>query len=286
MSQYKAYIFSINPLDAADGKWDYGLLKETFERHHIEQIVVKNIPSDERAFVVIPGQGNAGKEQIINKELLNINRVILFITGDESARFNIDLISHPNIEIWIQYPHKKHEKYNRFFIGVPQHLKQEKPDYPSKYYDIYFGGQVTHQRRKQLGEVMEGLSNALYKPTRGFAQGDTPKDYYKTLAGTKVAPAPAGAVVIDSFRFFEAIEMLCMPIGDGRNSKGEIDNYFNYIYPKELPFPVVDNWNEINHILPNLILNYPNNMHRVVCWWLKYKRDFGFKIMRQLHEQE
>jgi hypothetical protein len=27
-------------------------------------------------------------------------------------------------------------------------------------------------------------------------------------------------------------------------------------------------------------------MHQVVCWWLKYKRDFGFKVMRQLHEQE
>jgi hypothetical protein len=286
MSQPKAYIFSVNPLDAADGKWDYGLLKETFERHHVDQVVVTNIPKNKRAFVVIPGQGNAGKEKLINKELNNLDRVVLFITGDESARFNVDLISHPNIKIWVQYPHKKHEKYQKFFIGVPQHLKAEKPDYPSKDYDVYFGGQVTHQRRKQLGEVMQTLPNALYKPTKGFAQGDTPKEYYKTLSKAKIAPAPAGAVVVDSFRFFEAIEMLCMPVGDGRNSQGEVDSYFNYIYLKDLPFPIVDNWNELNKLLPDLIYNYPNNMHQVVCWWLKYKRDFGFKVMRQLYEQE
>jgi hypothetical protein len=282
----KAYLYSINPLDSADGKWDYELLRSTFERNGIEQLTVDSIPEEERCFVVIPGQGNAGKEKLISKNLQNSKRVVLFITGDESARFNVDEIVHPNISIWIQYPHKKHDKYNKFFVGVPQHLKENLPNYPIKEYDVYFGGQVTHQRRKQLGEVMQTLPNALYKPTKGFAQGDTPKEYYKTLSKAKIAPAPAGAVVVDSFRFFEAIEMLCMPVGDGRNSQGEVDSYFNYIYLKDLPFPIVDNWNELNKLLPDLIYNYPNNMHQVVCWWLKYKRDFGFKVMRQLYEQE
>lgn len=286
MSHPKAFIFSINPLDSADGKWDYGLLKEIFERHHVDQVVVKEIPEEKRAFVVIPGQGNAGHEEKINKHLSNIKRVVLFITGDESAKFNVDAINHPNISIWMQYPHKKHEKYNKFFIGAPQHIKRLFPDYPIKDYDVYFGGQVTHQRRKQLGEVMPSLPNALYKPTEGFAQGDTPEDYYKTLSRARIAPAPAGAVVIDSFRFFEAIEMLCMPVGDGRNSKGIVDSYFNDIYPDELPFNIVDNWNELKDILQDLINNYPNNMHQVVCWWLKYKRNFGFKIMRDLYEQK
>ena len=282
----KAYLYSINPLDSADGKWDYELLRSTFERNGIEQLTVDSIPEEERCFVVIPGQGNAGKEKLISKNLQNSKRVVLFITGDESARFNVDEIVHPNISIWIQYPHKKHDKYNKFFVGVPQHLKENLPNYPIKEYDVYFGGQVTHQRRKQLGEVMQTLPNALYKPTKGFAQGDTPKEYYKTLSKAKIAPAPAGAVVVDSFRFFEAIEMLCMPVGDGRNSQAEVDSYFNYIYLKDLPFPIVDNWNELNKLLPDLIYNYPNNMHQVVCWWLKYKRDFGFKVMRQLYEQE
>ena len=286
MNQPKAYIFSIDPLDAADGKWDYGLLKETFERHHIDQVVVKEIPKAERGFVVIPGQGNAGKENTINKQLANLDRVVLFITGDESGMFNVDAISHPNISIWVQYPHKKHEKYNKFFIGVPQHLKEYVPDYPIKDYDVYFGGQITHQRRRQLGEVMATLPNALYKPTQGFAQGEAPKDYYKTFSRAKIAPCPAGAQVVDTFRFFEAIEMLALPVGDLVSSKGIKSDYFTFIEPKDLPIVKVENWNELNNLLPELLNNYPNNMHQVVCWWLKYKRDFSLKVMRDLYEQK
>jgi hypothetical protein len=282
----KAYIYSIDPLDAADGKWDYGLLKETFEKNNISQIVVKEIPKVERGFVIIPGQGNAGKEKEISNQLKNLNRAVLFITGDESAYFNVDEIDHPNISIWVQYPHQKHKKYNKFFIGVPQHLENNLPDYPIKKYDVYFGGQITHQRRQQLGDVMPNLSNALYKPTGGFAQGEQPKDYYRSMASAKIAPCPAGAQVIDTFRFFEAIEMLTLPIGDLVDSNGNMVDYFNFVYPEKMPIEKLNNWNKLNSLIPDLIENYPNNMHQVVCWWIKYKRDFSLKIMRDLHEQE
>ena len=105
-----AYIYSIDPLDAADGKWDYGLLKETFEKNNVKQLVVKKIPKTERGFVIIPGQGNAGKEKEISNQLKNLDRAVLFITGDESAYFNVDKIDHPNISIWIQYPQLQHKK--------------------------------------------------------------------------------------------------------------------------------------------------------------------------------
>ena len=286
MNQPKAYIYSIDPLDSADGKWDYGLLKETFEKNNVEQVVVNQIPKVDRGFVIIPGQGNAGKEKEISNQLKNLNRAVLFITGDESAYFNIDKIDHPNISIWVQYAHPQHHKYNKFFIGVPQHLKSNLPDYPIKEYDVYFGGQITHERRKQLAEVMPDLTNALYRPTEGFAQGEQPKDYYRTLSKARIAPAPAGAVVIDTFRFFEAIEMLALPIGDLIDSKGEMIDYFNYVYPAEIPINKVSDWNKLKELIPELIKNYPNNMHQVVCWWLKYKRDFSLKIMRDIYEQE
>jgi hypothetical protein len=284
MSQIKAYIYSTNPLDSANGKWDYGLLKETFERHKIDQIVVDTIPQSDRAFVVIPGQGNAGAEDKINKQLSNIKRLVLFITGDESAMFDVDKIIHPNISVWVQYPHQKHEKYNKFFIGVPQHLKQNLPAYPNKKYDVYFGGQITHRRRKQLAEAMPSLQNALYKPTEGFAQGDTPKDYYKNLSMAKIAPCPAGAQVVDTFRFFEAIEMLALPIGDLVDSKGIEKDYFKYVCDGDIPITKTNNWNDLENIIPGLLNEYPANMHRLVAWWLKYKRDFGIKIMESVYE--
>ena len=281
----KAYLYSVNPLDSADGKWDYELLRSTFERNGVEQLTVDSIPNEERCFVVIPGQGNAGKEAYISKQLQNSSRVVLFITGDESAKFNVDKIDHPNISIWIQYPHKKHEKYNKFFVGVPQHLKDNLPNYPTKEYDVYFGGQITHDRRKELGQAMESLPNAHYKPTAGFAQGQKPKDYYETLSKTKVAPCPAGAQVIDTFRFFESIEMLAMPIGDLIDSKGVEQDYFTFVYPNDLPINKMNNWGKLNSVLPEILLEYPNNMHKIVSWWIKYKRDFSIEIMKDLHEQ-
>ena len=279
----KAYIFSTNPLDSADGKWDYELLRSSFERNHIEQVVVNNIPKDDRAFVVIPGQGNAGSEEQINQELANLNRVVLFITGDECALFNADAIKHPNISIWIQYPHQKHEKYNRFFIGVPQHLKNNLPNYPIKQHNIYFGGQITHQRRQELAKAMSSMENALYCPTEGFAQGDPPQEYYRKLASAKVAPAPSGAQVIDSFRFFEAIEMLTLPIGDRKDSQGREINYYDYIYGKSIPVQLTHDWNDLHKIYLELMNDYPANLHKVVCWWIKYKRDFAFKVMEDLN---
>jgi hypothetical protein len=283
-----AYIYSISPLYSADEKWDYGLLQETFKKNNVDQIRIIQkfdlIPKTERAFVVLSGSENSGKEKIISKQLQNINKVVLFITGDECALFSPEKIEHPNISIWIQYAHPKHKKYNKFFLGAPKHLKDNLPDYPIKQYDVYFGGQITHQRRQELSDVMPNLPNALYKPTKGFAQGEQPKAYYKSLSSAKVAPCPAGASVIDTFRFFETIEMLSLPIGDLIDSSGNMIDYFNFVFPEKMPIEKVDDWNKLHSLIPDLVKEYPNNMHQVVCWWIKYKRDFSIKVMRDLYE--
>jgi hypothetical protein len=128
------------------------------------------------------------------------------------------------------------------------------------------------------------MPNALFKPTAGFAQGDKPVDYYRTLASAKIAPAPSGAVVIDSFRFFEAIEMLCLPIADKVDPKGNSLEFYKYLFGYDIPVPHVSNWSELHKLAPELLNQYPKNMHKVVAWWIKYKRDLGIKIMRQINE--
>ena len=285
-----AYLYSLDPLDSADGKWDYGLIKEIFDKNHIEQLTVSEIPTEDRAFVVIPGSGNAGKEKEINNQLSKLKRVILFITGDESGKFDVDLISHPNIEIWIHYPHKKHEKYNKFFIGVPRHLKENLPEYPIKEYDVFFSGQINHNRRKELINALSKMSSSrfvfhtLFNATPAFSLGYPIKEYYSLLSKSRIAPAPAGNVVIDSFRFFEAIEMMCLPIGDLKNSRGEEFDFFHFVYPDGVPVRRMSNWNLIERMVSNLLEEYPNNMHQAVSWWIKYKRDLSLKIMEQVNE--
>jgi hypothetical protein len=284
MNQSKCYLYSFNEQGCAADKWDYGLLKEIFDKYEVEQIKVTSIPKSDRGFVVVPGPQNLGHEEDVNKEIQNLSRVVLFITGDEEGRFDITKINHPNAEIWIQYPHEKHKEYNKLPIGVPQHLKKMIPEYPSKDKDLYFGGQITHQRRQELANAMQSMPNALLRPTAGFAQGDKPEDYYRILASTRIAPAPSGAVVIDSFRFFEAIEMLCLPIGDKVDPKGNTVEFYKNLFGYNIPVSHVTNWFNIKKLVPELLNQYPKNMHHVVAWWIKYKRDLGIKIMRQVYE--
>jgi hypothetical protein len=283
MNQSKCYLYSFNEQDCAADKWDYGLLKEVFDKYEVDQIKVNSIPKVDRGFVVVPGPQNLGHEEDVNTQIQNISRLVLFITGDEEGRFDISKISHPNAEIWIQYPHEKHKDYNKLPIGVPQHLKKLVPEYPSKDNDLYFGGQITHPRRQQLAKAIQVMPNALFKPTAGFAQGDKPVDYYRTLASAKVAPVPSGAVVIDSFRFYEAIEMLCLPIADRIDPNGNSLDFYNYLFGEKIPVDSVSNWESIKTMFPDIIKDYPANMHNVVTWWIKYKRDLGIKIMRQIN---
>jgi hypothetical protein len=282
MSEIKTFLYSIKKEDCAADKWDYGLLKEIFDKNNIEQTRVVELPNTKKAFVVIPGPQNIGHEQKINEELKKIKKVVLFITGDEEGLFDIKTIKHKNIDIWIQYPHPKHEKYNKLPLGVPQHLKNNVPEYDKKIYDIYFGGQITHVRRQQLSEVMPTLKNSLYRPTDGFSKGDNPKEYYKNLLSSKICPAPSGAVVVDSFRFYEALEMLSLPIADLRDSKNSITNFYYNMF-EMMPIKSVIDWYELPGILEKILKDYPNNMHEVVAWWIKCKRDLSIKIMRQIN---
>jgi len=284
MNQIKTYLYSFSENDCAADKWDYGLLKEVFDKYDIEQIKVTSIPQTERAFVVVPGAQNLGYEDSVNKEIQNISRLVLFITGDEEGRFDINKISHSNAEIWIQYPYEKHNSLNKLPIGVPQHLKKLVPEYPSKDYDVYFSGQITHPRRQQISKVLPNLPNTLYTLTAGFAQGGEPRDYYKALASAKIAPAPSGAATMDTFRFFEAIEMLCLPIFDKIDSQGGSRDFYKEVFGYDIPTHGVVNWSELHKLVPELLDQYPENMHTVVSWWIKYKRDLGIKIMRQVNE--
>jgi len=278
-----AYLYSFDEKDCASDKWDYGLLKEIFDKYNIEQIKVNSLPDVDRAFVVVPGPQNLGHEEDINKELQKIKRLVLFITGDEEGKFDIAKINHPNADIWIRHPHKKHKKYYKLPLGTPQHLKNFVPQYTDKKYDLYFGGQITHSRRKQLSDAMQTLSNAVFKPTEGFAQGDHPKDYYANLTSARIAPSPSGAVVIESFRFYEALEMLSLPIIDVVDPQGNVINYYDFIFEGKIPIKSIKNWHSLTNVVPELLNNYPQNMHDAVCWWIKYKRDLGIKIMRQIN---
>ena len=283
MNDLKAYLYSVKQEDCAADKWDYGLLKQFFNKNNIKPDRVTTLTKADRAFVVIPGPQNVDYENQISEELNKIDRVVLLITGDESATFKVDKIEHNNIEIWIQYPHRKHSQYNKLALGVPQHLSNNLPEYQDKSYDVFFSGQITHQRRQELATVMPEIPNSFYNPTTGFAEGLSPKSYYDKMFLSKIVPCPSGAMVVDSFRFYEAIEMLCLPIGDKLDSRMQNTDFFNFLFQGEHSINTVENWQDLPKLLPELLNNYTSEMHQVVCWWIKYKRDLFNELMRQVN---
>ena len=131
----------------------------------------------------------------------------MFLLGDEEAEFDVDSIQAKHI--WVQNPHlDKHDKYNRIGTGYPQHMKQylENTEYPEKIIDIFYAGQKTHQRREELSGELKLLRHKVKiqsLDTEGFTQGMSHEDYYNSMSKAKIAPAPSGAVIPDSFRLFE-----------------------------------------------------------------------------------
>lgn len=284
LSSIKAFLLSVEDRPFASHKDDFGFVKEAFEKNEIQILEVLSLPKVEKAFVVLSGSDLVGLEEAISKELSNIKKIVLFITSDECGDFDTEKIDHPDIKIWKQYPYEKHKKYFKMPIGAPMTMKKDIPEYSEKEETVFFAGQVTHQRRSELYKAIKDLGTDNYLKTNGFMQGDHRSIYYKKMSMAKIVPAPAGNASIDSFRFYEAIEMLAMPIGDIKSAVGDRFDIWKFIFNNHGPFPKTQNWNRLGVIVSEVLKEYPNNMHQVVAWWIKYKRDFSNIIMEQINE--
>jgi hypothetical protein len=76
---------------------------------------------------------------------------------------------------------------------------------------------------------------------------------------------------------------LTLPVADTLDPKGIQTDFYKDVFGINVPFKNVSNWNELDKLVPRLLDQYPNNMHQVVCWWIKEKRNIGIKIMRQIN---
>ena len=286
MSDVTAYLLAVDGKSFPDHKWDFGFVREAFDRNKIKYVEATTLPECDRAFVVIAGFENRAMYHEINIELAKIKRVVLFVTADERGAFSPRQLSHPNISVWVQSPYPdRHKKFNKMPIGCPSHMKDNLPEYTTKKNDAFFSGQVTHSRRKELADVMPSIPNALFNPTPGFTQGYQPTEYYQHLLESKVVPAPAGTATVDSFRFYEALEMLALPVGDLKNSLNTQHNFWDFVFQQPTPFiPKTADWHELPGIVEKGVSDYPANMHRAVSWWIRYKRDFAYKIMEEVNE--
>lgn len=263
--------------------WDYQFIKDMFKNYPSEE--VNHLPKVDKAIVVLPARHHKGLEDVVNEQLRHIGHKIFFAMGDEEGDFDIDKIEADYI--WVQNPTpSKHDKYNRIGTGYTPHCK---PEFQEKTVDIFFSGQVTHRRRvdmiDNLNEWSAQGNTSDVTATRGFTQGLSPKDYINRMSKAKIAPAPCGAVIPDSFRLYEALECMTIPLADNRNSQGTINGYWQWLFNDDPPFPLIDQWDELVGLSYRILREmYARLLHQQTAWWIKYKRDFKLKIKEQLGE--
>lgn len=283
------YYFSLVSGVSALNQWDTGFVNEMFEELKYETEEVKKLPRTNKAVVVIPARHHAGLEFEINKQLKKIKRVVLFLIGDEEAEFQPEEITHDNIEIYVQNPHpKRHDEFHKIGTGYPPQLREAlKGTGYKKELNVYFSGQVTHIRRELMLKYLRLYSDhdtdTLLNATKGFTQGFSHQEYYSGMSRARVAPAPSGAVVPDSFRLFEALECMAVPIADEVNPKGTINEYWDWLFGEPTPFPKIQNWSEVGTKITETLEDYDNLVIKQTCWWIKFKRDFKLKLQEQLN---
>lgn len=289
----KAYILKLNKDANLLEQWDFGLIKDflngklwkTANWTGFEIIEVKELPKDDKAIVLIAGRHHLGYEDEINKQLQKINKVVFFCMGDEEGLFNLSKIEHNNVSIWVQNADpNKHDNYFRIGTGYPARAEWQK-EYIKKDIDIFFSGQITHNRRQAMQYALEtdlANYNKEINYTAGFTQGFEPALYYDFISRSLLMPCPSGAVVPDSFRLFEALEGMSIPIADEVDPEAKINNYWDWLFNEITPFPKINDWNSLRAIADESLVNATELRHKITAWWLLYKRNLAYKIMEQI----
>lgn len=109
--------------------------------------------------------------------------------------------------------------------------------------DLFYSGQRSPKRSPMINSInqLSKKYNILINETNGFGQGFNLIDYYKYLSDSKIALVPEGAVIPESFRYFESFEKNCIVITTfPRNT------HFNNWYYEKSPAIFLNTWDELN----------------------------------------
>lgn len=292
--RYKVYWLSLKPDTPTRDYWDYQMLQDYFNHNlwhndlEFEQIDTDHVNEGEFAVVVIPARHHADKIDDINIQINKLDRCILFLMGDEERDFDAKKIEHPNIEIWVMSPRpSRDDEFHHLGTGYTPHARHymEQLEF-DKPVNLFFSGQLTHKRRFEmwdnLKEYETGDQNIDINGTKGFTQGHEPKDYITRLCRAKIAPAPSGPETPDSFRLFEALEAMAVPLADELDPKGVFSHYWEYFFDDIVPFPLVREYDRLVGLINETLANYDELIIKQTAWWINYKRKLANKITNQI----
>lgn len=285
----------------ARGYWDQGLLEDIFNdvggfKHHENFASDSNAtgykPSDEKgAVVIINGRTHIEDADKINADIAKLKWVLFIDTGDEEASFPWRDIKHPLMRVWMMLPRMNHHDDTHYklvngYRPDTRKLLKEMGQQPREL-DWFFAGQINHERREQCVAALKGLEYGYGKivETEKFGEEKLPyKEYMALMAGAKVALCPSGVESPDNFRLYEALEAGCLPVVDAFSTKHKHPGFWRYLLGDDIPFPIIDYWDALPKLMPELLRGYPENANRAFAWWQNKKREIKYRLLDDVKE--
>lgn len=278
----------------ARGYWDDALLEDLLsygEYKHFD--TTADVPEGEGAIVKINGRTHTSPEDIekINEEINRLPWVLFMETGDEESLFPWREIKHPLMKVWIMLP--KLNMHDDVAFRMPNGYTTDTRKMLSaigkkeRDIDVSFVGQKNHPRRDQCVDELDALQGyAKFRvATDGFGKLELNRDeYMDVLARSKVVLCPSGVESPDNFRLYEALEAGCIPIVDAFSTKHQAPGFWGIVLGDDLPFPMVNYWDELPTVLPDLINNWTEISNKCYAWWQSYKRNMRVRLEDDVKE--
>lgn len=254
--------------------WDQHLLASWLDGPDFKH-VVDLIPDSGGAVVVVPARYFEPTE--INALIQPLAWVVLVLTSDEESLFDQNALTHPNMTVWTMTPRPGIHTGDRFLgEGFPDDTRviiAAAGDGSDRPLDVFFSGQVTHDRRTECVAGIRQVDGAIrVVETAGFTLGLERPEYLRLLTTAKIAPCPSGPATPDSFRLYEALEAGCVPIADGHTPDPDYpDGYWGLVAPGA-PFPVISDWDDLPKECEAILSDWPASANRCSAWWQLHKR--------------
>ena len=288
---------SYNPKGINRGYWDQGILEDLFKRpglitwHH--QTEITDLEENEGAVIVLNGRMHDKYLTALANDMDKLRWVLLIITGDEEAVFPWQNVRHPLLRTWVQLP--RMNVHNDVSQKLPNGARPNTLEIlkgvgaQPKTNDIFFAGQINHDRRNQCLEAVQSLpvdmATCIVVPTTGFGEEKVVYDsYLSIMAQSRIVLCPSGIETPDTFRLYEALEAGCLPVVDAFATRNQSYGFWKYLYDEDVPFPIVDYWDKLPALLPELLRDYPHNANKAAAWWQNQKRKLHHKLINDIKE--
>lgn len=274
---------------APGDQWDQTMLDDLFANRLYETGLkfrrYEGYPNTDGACVILPGRYWHQSTDQITEAIQRYDWVLMFRVGDEEDLLDIGKIEHDNIRFWVQTP-KMGIDYGAarlFGVGYTPHFRSLPSDPPDKVTGVYLSCQMTHGRRKECFEALENWhGDKVVRPTEGFTDGFEPAQYVQGVVSAKVCPAPSGAVSVDTFRFFEALEAHCMPLADDVSPVDGPTGYWHRLFGGDVPFPILTHYSDLPGYIDDILAAWPAKANRVAAWWMREKRALAMALRDDL----